>query len=287
MKLLFIIGMQKSGTSLLNRILMHQDNVENPFLPEGKLFWGDDPPFQPEKPPCGLVYQSYNGEHGHFMDEFDYSLEHKELLESRIKDANIQAPILMNKNPYNSVRIRWLKAVFPSCKIVAVYRNPIANVYSLLKKYSEPEQKMKHGNSWWGIKPKHWKSLLSENKIVQSSSQWVAVNKEILDNLQYIDCLWSYDKICNEPNKLVQTVYDFFDIQCSINKIGFLKNFDYEYKVGSRLTSKNQEFRKNTGFDLSNLKEKREFLPLNNLEIQSIKEACSHTWSQLINAKHQ
>jgi len=89
MKQLFIIGMQKSGTSLLNRMLMQQKVVKNPFLPEGKFFWGDNPPFNPVDEPCGQLYQNHSGNNGHYLNAQDFNLNHQKLLFDRIKQADI------------------------------------------------------------------------------------------------------------------------------------------------------------------------------------------------------
>ncbi|VAW49243.1 hypothetical protein MNBD_GAMMA03-1, partial [hydrothermal vent metagenome] len=71
---------------------MQQSVINNPFLPEGKLFWGDNPPFSPVDKPCGELYQKYNGERGHFLDETDFSIADRNLLLNRIKTTDIKEP---------------------------------------------------------------------------------------------------------------------------------------------------------------------------------------------------
>ena len=286
MRLLFVIGMQKSGTSLFNRMLMQQDFICNPFLPEGKFFWGDNPPFSPTDKPCGELYQKYAGKHGHYLDESDFTQRDKELLLGRIEQVNINEPILMNKNPYNSVRVKWLKAIFPDCKIVAIYRNPVANVFSLLKKYVECEDKtINSENGWWGIKPKNWLKIISENKTIQCSQQWQSVNRHILEDIDNIDMLVNYDDLCECPKEVIVESVSGFDIQQSIKQLPVCKNMNKEYLQGSRLLSKNRELRKNKGFDLSNLHEEIEFPPLSQEQIDQIKEITVDTWNKLISSK--
>ena len=43
-----VTGLQKSGTSLMLRLLTRLDGFSNPVRREGKEYWGDDPPFSPE-----------------------------------------------------------------------------------------------------------------------------------------------------------------------------------------------------------------------------------------------
>jgi len=285
MRLLFAIGMQKSGTSLLNRMLMQQSFINNPFLPEGKFFWGDNPPFSPIDKPCGELYQKYAGKRGHYLDQNDLTQLDKELLLGRIEQANINEPILMNKNPYNSVRIKWLKAVFPDCKIVAIYRNPVANVFSLLKKYVECEdQAVGSKNGWWGIKPKNWLKITSENKTIQCSQQWQSVNRLMLEDIDNIDMLVNYDDLCKYPKEVIAQSVSGFHIQQTITQLPVCKNMNNEYLHGSRLLSKNRELRKNKGFDLSNLHEEIEFPPLSQEQIDQIKEITADTWAKLISS---
>lgn len=278
-KLLFIIGMQKSGTSLLNRMLMNQSVVKNPFLPEGKFFWGDNPPFNPVDAPCGELFQKHLGSHGHFLNSEDFDEIHRKLLLDRIKHAEISEPILMNKNPYNSVRIEWLKKIFPECSIVAMVRNPLANVYSLLKKYQLTDNELDDG--WWGIKPKNWKSFVNDNKVEQCSHQWNEVNKEILTHFDKIDLVINYDDLCRNPNKLVSESIKLCSINHQATNLVKCKNFNNEYKVGSRLLSKNKELKRIKSFDLSNLNESLEFPSLEQDQINCITEICNKTWFEL------
>jgi hypothetical protein len=283
MKTLFIIGMQKSGTSLFNRMLMKQDFVCNPFLPEGKFFWGDNPPFSPIEKPCGELYQNHNGERGHFLDEGDFRQKDKALLFKRIEEAGVKEAILMNKNPYNSVRIKWLKKVLPESTIVAVYRNPVANIYSLLKRYDKNNtQGVMPEQGWWGIKPENWMKMISEDKVLQCSLQWNAVNSDILSNINNIDLLINYENLCNYPTKVIKKTIDGFHIKASIEEFSVLKNMNDEYLNGSRLQSKNKELRQNSGFDLTNLKEKIEFPPLSDLETKQIQSLTKGVWLRLL-----
>ena len=282
MKLLFIIGMQKSGTSLLNRMLMQQKTICNPFLPEGKYFWGDVPPFSPTEKPCGEIFQKHKEKKGHSLDRFDYVNKDKKLLCQRIKDAKVTTPILMNKNPYNTVRIPWLKKVFPDSKVVAMYRNPVANVYSLLKRYSTKNQKgVMPENGWWGIKPQDWLKIQSNNKVLQCSRQWSSVNNEILRNRNQINLIINYDNLCENPEKEMENIFQVMEESHDFHYSSKLKNFNTEYLRGSRLLSKNKELKKNKEFDLSMLNETIEFPALTSSEIKQITDITKSTWKSL------
>lgn len=257
---------------------MAQDFVNNPFLPEGKHFWGDDPPFSPEKAPCGELYQKHKGKRGHHLDDSDFQVKHQELLIERIHQAQVKEPILLSKNPYNTVRLRWLKRVFPEAKIIATIRHPVANVFSLLKKYHQPLEK---GVSWWGVKPDQWQSLVSGDKLIQSASQWQKVNTELLKNKYLIDYCIDYEQLCAHPNLHLQNIINSVGSHCLTKEFERLKCFNEEYLHGSRATSKNVEMRKNNQFNLAGLREATEVPPFTTQQISLIERLVSPTWAQL------
>lgn len=281
-KLLFIIGMQKSGTSLLNRMLMQQDCISNPFLPEGKFFWGDNPPFSPVDKPCGVLFQDHFGLNGHHLDGSDFRIGDRHLLNKRIEQAQVKTPILMNKNPYNSLRVSWLKALFPQCVIISIHRNPIANIYSLLKKYvTQDNPGVAPENGWWGIKPKQWSTLLSANKLIQSTQQWSMVNQEIVNNVADIDLLLNYETLCEQPNICIQQILSTCGLYQQSAQFPPCKNLNNEYLTGSQLLSKNRELNKSNNFSLNHLNEKLEFPPLNKEQINEIQRFTNPVWQQL------
>lgn len=281
MQLLFIIGMQKSGTSLLNRMLMQHSFINNPFLPEGKFFWGDNPPFSPEDKPCGELYQNKKGQSGHYLDQQDYNPIDQKLLQSRIEEANVTEDILMNKNPYNTVRIQWLKKMFPECKIVAMYRNPVSNVFSLLKRHVKSDKGVGPENGWWGIKPKDWLTIQSEDKLVQSAQQWNSVNKQLLEDIDKVEMIVNYDTLCQKPQNVIKQSIQGLHYEGELCELPVCKNMNDEYKYGSRLLSKNRELRKNTGFDLSRLIEEIEFPAFTDPDVKKIKVLTNNIWNRL------
>lgn len=278
MKMLFIVGLQKSGTTLLNRLLIEQkDHFFSPFNPEGKAFWGDDPPFSPQNKPCGELYQYHQGKKGHMLDVNDYQKNDQELLLDRIEKVEWVAPILLNKNPYNSVRIGWLKAMFPECKIVAMVRNPYANVYSLLKKHIPHEGRgMGPEEGWWGIKTSNWKSMISENKIKQLALQWKEVNQVLLSCKSDIDMFVDYKNLCRNPELTLKIISNMFDVEFLDNQNHQLACLDNEYLIGSSLKSKNKTYRETKSFEIEDTL--RKTIELNPLKLSEKFTVARHTY---------
>lgn len=276
MKIIFIIGLQKSGTSLLNRLLMQQPSVTNPFLPEGKFFWGDDPPFTPTASPCGKLFQLHNGIQGHHLTAQDFRLKDQQLLVSRIKQANVTTPILMNKNPYNSVRIEWLKVMFPDCKIVAIYRKPEANIFSLSKKYLNTPSPV----DWWGVKPNNWQKLIDPNKILQISNQWNTVNEQIINNINDLDYLLSYSSLCETPELHLTNILSLVN-EKAINLVQTpITCMDTEFKTGGSLESMNKIFRQSIP-DNKTQQKLIEIQALNNKQLDVIHNITNETYQVL------
>ncbi|MGJ8662022.1 MAG: sulfotransferase family protein [Marinicella sp.] len=276
MKLIFIVGLQKSGTSLLNRLLMQQPTVTNPFLPEGKFFWGDDPPFTPTAKPCGDIYQKYQGKMGHFISAVDFDPLDQQLLMQRISEAAISTPVLMNKNPYNTVRIKWLKTIFPTCKIVALIRNPLANVFSLLKKHENNSS----SDQWWGVKPKNWNALISSNKTEQVSKQWKTVNQSLVNDFEDIDYLLNYADLCSHPEQHLNSILKLVSQNYTEMLHSPLTCMDSEYKTGGSLESKNKLLRQTNQFNIPE-QTQIEIQPLSADQIEVINSYTQVLYSEL------
>ncbi|MFV0542738.1 MAG: sulfotransferase family protein [Marinicella pacifica] len=281
---LFIIGLQKSGTTLLNRLLIEQsDYFFSPFKLEGRQFWGDDPPFAPVKSPCGEIYQKYSGLYGHSATKSDYDRMHQEILYNRLRKVTLEAPVLINKNPYNTVRIPWLKEMFPSCKIIAMVRNPCPNVFSLLKKHIPHKGRgLGPENGWWGVKPLNWQDLIDNNLLSQLAKQWREVNKEIIKHHDNIDLTLNYKDLCGNPNFYLSSILALYGKKAHLD-IPTLTCLDNEYKHGSRLLSKNRIFQKNQNLQLKeSVSDTDELKPLNRFDIATIR---FRTWNTALKLK--
>src|SRR5262249_52898985 len=135
-RLILIAGLQKSGTSLLLRLLVeHTEMAENPFDGvEGHAFWGNVPSHAPREYPAGTIYASHDGDDGHETAAAEADARVRRVLEGRLAVLPVRRPAIVSKSPYHSVRLPWLKAIFPDSFVVAIVRRAVPNVYSLTKK---------------------------------------------------------------------------------------------------------------------------------------------------------
>ncbi len=279
---LFIVGLQKSGTTPLNRCLQAFPEVSHPFRSEGNDFWGNEPPFAPAGFPAGHFYQQAGGERGHCLDAADATAEVRAVMQERFA-ALAGAPVLLNKNPYNVCRVGWLRAIFPEACIVACVREPVANCYSLLKKFVPHKGRgLAPEEGWWGVKPARWKSLRDEHKLLQCARQWQAVNERLLHSLADVDHLVFYDDFCREPARWCQLILEgCLDAPVAAPALPPLRSCDDEFRRGSRLRSKNRYFSESGGSLALPEEEEAEFPPLSAAQVEAVRAATGRLWEEL------
>lgn len=244
--LILIVGLQKSGSTLMQRLLLESGLVTKPFIAEGDAFWGNVPPFSPRGFPAGEIYQRANGERGHVADASDAPPEVCHEMRRRFEALESDTPLVLNKSPYNTVRLPWLRKVFPEATIVAMIRRPVPNVFSLTKKYTPHEQSgPPPEEGWWGVKPEGWRNLVRTNKVEQGALQWWAVNEKLDMDQSHIDFLFAYHEVCGDPMMAVTKVLTHALGRPVTEEFALppIRCFDDEFARGSRLRSRNRSFR--------------------------------------------
>jgi hypothetical protein len=266
----FIVGLQKSGTTLMTRLLNRTGLVALPWNGEGNDFWGNEPPFSPTEHPAGAVYQRHRGERGHEIGADDATPELRELLARRLRELpDMATPVIANKNPYNVVRLPWLRALFPNARIIAMVRRPVPNVFSLLKKHSESEAIVAGPeDGWWGVKPAGWRDHVEDDVIERCAWQWATVNRKLEVDRPYVDDVVAYHDLCRDPTAIVERVLD----GPLVEPLPVTRCFDDEFLRGSELRSKNRYFWKPVPDD-----EPIEMDALDAAAVAAIRRICGET----------
>lgn len=278
--LLFIVGLQKSGTSPLLRLLRSLEQVNDPFPLEGRRFWGDDPPFSPAAPPSGQFYSDANG---HEIDAQHASEEVAAMLAARIASHLNRGGLVVNKNPYNSVRTGWLRALFPNARIVALFRSPCDNVYSLLKKFQPQDANgLPPEQGWWGVKPRGWQAMRDpSNLTAQLSAQWCAVNEALLAHADQIDAFVSFESFCAAPAQTVARMHPLLaDLAGDAARITSLDAGSGEYLKGGLILSRNRLLGPQGGRYAPEPGER--LRPLDAAEIEDCTSRCAPTLERLL-----
>jgi Sulfotransferase family len=274
--LVLVVGLQKSGTSLMLRLLTRLDGFSNPVRREGKEYWGDDPPFSPEAYPAGELYQRAGGARGHELGADDATPEIAEHLRAELESIAGDADALVMKNPYNTVRVPWLRAVFPDAQIVAITRRPLPNVFSLLKKHVEnPHAVRAPEEGWWGVKPAGWRELMSDDHVETAAQQWERVYRRLWDDREMVDRIIPYQELCAEPERIVGEIAEQATGGRPPLDIPPLEALDDEYERGGPLESANRVFKRTESFEMEGAERGDEMLdPLKPEQRETIERIC-------------
>ena len=274
--LVLVVGLQKSGTSLLMRLLTGTRSFRNPVRFEGKEVWGDDPPFAPEAFPAGTFYQREGGELGHELGVTEATDEVRAHLTRYLADAARPGKALVLKNPYNTVRVPWLRALLPGAVIVAVVRRPLPNVFSLVKKHVEnPHVHRGPEGGWWGVKPAGWRGLVNDDKVTQAAHQWAQVNGKLWVDRSDVDLLVPYHELCADPGGFVARIGELAIGDPVTGEFPELEPLDDEHERGGPLESANRVFKRTGSLDLAGAERDQAWLdPLSRRQRESVLEIC-------------
>ena len=282
--LLLIVGVQKSGTTLLSRLVQEEGVARSPFKTEGNDFFGNEPPFAPTGEPVGAAYQRHRGERGHEMDAADATPDARALLHARLAELDGDVDPIVNKNPYNTVRLGWLRSMFAPAVIVAMVRDPVANAYSLAKKYTDHDGRgLPPDEGFWGVKPAGWRGMVEDDKGMQSAAQWDAVNRRLLADIEHVDRIIRYDLLCARPADVLADLDRRLRGDARTFDVAPFPCFDDEHGTGARLQSKNRDYKK-TGSLREHRDGKVEFPPLTGEQADAIRARTIDTWTALRDA---
>jgi hypothetical protein len=274
-KPLFVVGIQKSGTTLFVRLLQQSGLAASlSGRSEGGVLWGNKPSFSPVDFPAGAIYQRTNGERGHEAGAEDIAVGMREAIERRFVPIP-EGCVGFSKDPFNTVRLPWIRGLFPESVIVAVIRRPAPNVFSLLKKFIPPYGESKPPeDGWWGVKPRRWRELRDADTVAQIARQWHAVNSCLWENRSLVDMVVWYDQLCEEPvlhARRALTMAAGRDIPAW--NADPISCFDGEFQRGSVLRSKNLCYKERGNLSCPE-DEGSEVGPLNAEQVEKIESVC-------------
>lgn len=226
-----MVGMPHSGTTISMRLVAQHPDVINKS--EANVLW------QP------LGYFDYeNGDH--VRTAIDATEAEINRLHNRLEFHRwfFKKPRILSKNPDNTVRLDFLKAVFPDACFIHVIRDCRAVVNSLIRSLPaawETEDRFKpwreRVNPFPGVKPPNWRSLLRDDPIEQHALQWrevlaYAFQVEEAEGLDVFHL--KYEELCEDPRSVMEAVYRFCGLEISediLNRLPEkLENRNYKWR---------------------------------------------------------
>ena len=198
-KNIFICGMPRSGTTLVEQMVASHGSVEG----AGEIHYLSDiinkNLIENLKFNKSKILNEMDGEQNQIYTEYN----------SLIKFHNFKSDIITDKAPQNFMWIGFIKIFFPNSKIIHCFRNPKDNCLSIYKNYfSSPTM------SWAYDQKNIAKQYILYRKLM---NYWKSRFKDDIFDA-------SYEKIINSPEEEVKKIITFCDLPWDSECLNFHKN---------------------------------------------------------------
>lgn len=254
--LIFIIGAQRSGTTLLMQLLLHKYKLSypsnfiarywnSPFI-GAVLFNSLNLEYRPDNFSSDLGYtKGLEGPHefGYFWKRFypwqPFEKSYYEKIDYTPMIKSLAAWQCLNNQPlifknliYLTYNIEHLHKLFPTALFIYITREPI---YIIQSTYLSRIKLFNNKNSWIGIKPKKFKELSSLPIVEQIASQVYHIKNDINNQLlklpdsSYLSV--GYEEMISNPNKTMLKIE---------NKLKDSFILDHNYPIPKNLVSGNK-----------------------------------------------
>jgi len=122
----------------------------------------------------------------------------------RINLRLFNKPRFLNKCPGNSVRVEFLKEIFPDARFIHLIRDGRAASYSIMR------SRLKHSGAYWSVKPTGWQGLMQRPLVEACALQWKMVVEHVMQSArglpgdQYLEI--KYEDFVARPSDILKTV---------------------------------------------------------------------------------
>lgn len=200
---IFMIGCPRSGTSIAVRLFSRHPDVAN--RTEAGRIW--DP----------RSYSDPEADHqweADLVSEKDARRLHTRFEYYRQREGKER---LINKHPRSSVRIGYIRKVFPDAHFVHVIRDGRAVANSIVNRTRREQER--HGIPFGGFcKPPGWRQLLRADPYEQAALQWREIVRYVLgwrDELADHYHEFKYREMCARPRETLATAFESAGLRVS------------------------------------------------------------------------
>ncbi len=129
---------------------------------------------------------------------------------------------MLDKLPKNSLRIPFLKRVFPDALFVFLFRDPRQSISSMIEAWESGQwvtyPNISAGQKRWSLLlPPGWPAMLDAPLEAICAHQWTAANNYILSDLEDVEpdrqLRISYDALCNTPSSVIEQICAFANLK--------------------------------------------------------------------------
>ena len=197
-KIIFILGLPRSGTSLVEQIISSHTEV----------YGGGELKFLEE-----IIFRNFY-KNNNFDDLLD-NINNEEFINNiskqyydKIKDFKVKEKVITDKAPLNFRWIGFIKILFPNSKIIHCKRNPKDNCFSLFKNIFDEKLNWTYSQSDLLTFYTNYYDLMKLWKL--------KLNKAIYEI--------EYEKLISNPNEEIKKLVQFCDLDWQDNCLQFYKN---------------------------------------------------------------
>jgi hypothetical protein len=226
---IFIIGMGRSGTTILGKVLsMHKDVG---YLNEPKAMWHS-------------IYPNEDLVGNYSLNNASYKLGPNDATENIENAANklyccykffSLSKRVVDKYPEMVFRVRFLMKIFPSAKFVFLVRNgydTCGSIDNWSKAFGNETNSSKE--DWWGLDNRKWNYLISQiatgnpffsnhvrkmktwsSHLDKSAVEWTLSMQEgvnLMNDFPETILRLNYEELCEEPKQKLCEMSDFLDL---------------------------------------------------------------------------
>ena len=117
----------------------------------------------------------------------------------------------VNKHPRNSVRIGYLRRVFPDARFIHVVRDGRAVVSSIVTQIRSRAQRERQPMGGF-CRPPGWRALLRDDPVEQAALQWQAIVRHVRGEAATLGsdyCEVRYEDLCARPREAYRGLFGF------------------------------------------------------------------------------